>query len=134
MHDEQGQPVAYAHILVTEAVGTRARGGEVTIGAAGAELDVDESTASRFVTAAHAAGYLDRARSIADARRKVLVLTPAGERLRERAAAARRRILSALLHGWSSGDRDVLAGLVSRFAADLPARHRRRLAPASGHR
>ncbi|UJW31000.1 hypothetical protein L3Q67_38365 [Saccharothrix sp. AJ9571] len=45
-----------------------------------------------------------------------------------------RRILSAPLHDWSSGDRDVLAGLVSRFAADLPARHRRRLAPASGHR
>jgi DNA-binding MarR family transcriptional regulator len=125
-----GDPVELSTVLVVEVIG-RAGGaghgaaGDLTIGAVGAAIGVEASTASRLVERAVAAGAVQRRSSAADARRVALTLTPAGEALRERSRAFRTGRLAGLLEDWSDADRATFVALLERFADEV-ARERGR--------
>ncbi len=113
--------VDMSSVLVVEAC---ARGGdaEVTVGDVARFAAVEHSTASRLVDRAVRAGLFDRADSARDARRTVLILTPGGQELRDRAVAFRMAWLGGMLAGWAPDDVATFARLLSRFAAVVTER------------
>ena len=82
-------------------------------------LVVDDSTASRLVDQAVAAGLAERTTAAHDRRRCVLRLTPDGTELLERAMHARTSLLRELTAGWPPGDVATLATLLDRLAASV---------------
>jgi len=84
-------------------------------------LGVEPSTVSRQVKELARAGLLARASDPADGRAHHLALTAAGRRSLVRVRAARDQVAGAILAGWADEDVAVLAGLLSRLAADLAA-------------
>ncbi len=125
--------VEMSSVLVVEAC---ARGGDadVTVGDVARFADVQHSTASRLVDRAVRTGLVDRATSARDARRTVLLLSPSGRELRERAVTFRMAWLDGILVAWAPDDVARLAELLGRFAAlvtetggpgTVPAAHRR---------
>ena len=89
---ELGGGVDLSHLGVVDAVeeGTDASG-VVTVGMVGERLGIDPSRASRVVSSAIQAGYVERVASQADGRRVGLRLTDAGRALAESAHRVRRR-------------------------------------------
>jgi DNA-binding MarR family transcriptional regulator len=79
-------------------------------------LQIDGSTASRFVDQAVAAGYLTRHTSARDKRCCVLALTDTGLALLEDARRARGALLEELTHGWDGHDVEILSALLERLA------------------
>jgi DNA-binding MarR family transcriptional regulator len=116
-------PKALTQVAVVEAVaaGSDAGASQVTVGQVATRLRVDDSTASRLVSAAVEAGYLRRGAARADRRRSLLTVTAKGRRLRERALAARVRGLETLLGSWADRDVESLARLLAAFTAQLRA-------------
>ncbi|SDQ63621.1 MarR family winged helix-turn-helix transcriptional regulator [Quadrisphaera sp. DSM 44207] len=114
-------PVEMSHVLVVGAVaaGPLDGGADVPVRLVAQRLDVEESTASRLVAAAVAAGFVRRTASLTDARRAALALTEQGERLLDAAEAHRRAYLTRLLHGWAPEELDAFAHLLGRFAASV---------------
>ncbi len=94
----------------------RARGHEVGVVEVADHLGVTQSTASRLVTRAVAAGMVGRTRSPADPRRAALTLTAAGRRLVTASREFRSAYLAALLADWNAADVATLASLLDRFA------------------
>jgi DNA-binding MarR family transcriptional regulator len=111
-----GEGVPLSQVLVVDAVARGGHTGEVTVGSVAEQLSIDESTASRLIDATVRAGFAERGRSPADARRAVLTLTPAGRQLYDRAVAYRVDYLAGLLDDWTPWERDVFAELLRRFA------------------
>jgi DNA-binding MarR family transcriptional regulator len=120
------EPVNLDHVAVLDAVeeGLRDIGDEVTVGDVADRLGIDPSRASRVVTAAIKAGYLQRVASQHDGRRTCLTITAAGEEIIEHAHRARRALLGQLMRGWSAHDRAELARLLTRFTDAIVATDR----------
>jgi DNA-binding MarR family transcriptional regulator len=107
-------PVLYA---VEEAAAVDAEG--VTVGVVADHIGLDPSRASRMVSAAIQAGYLERVASQADGRRIQLRLTEAGAKLAASCHEFRQAYLGRAIAHWSERDRAELARLFIRFAEDL---------------
>lgn len=86
-----------------------------SIGDVAETLDVDPSTASRFIETAHADGLLDRRTCERDRRRSRLYLTPDGRDLLGRATLARREVLAEVTDGWSDEEVATLGALLERL-------------------
>ncbi len=116
-------PKALTQATVIEAVaaGSPDGGRQVSVGVVGIRLNVDDSTASRLVSAAVDAGYLRRGAPTSDRRRRLLTVTAKGRRFRDRARAVRRGALAELLESWEDRDVRALAELLTAFTAQLSA-------------
>jgi DNA-binding MarR family transcriptional regulator len=114
---ELGGGVDLSHLGVVDAVeeGPGASGGVVTVGMVGARLGIDPSRASRVVTSAIQAGYVERVASQADGRRVGLRLTDAGRALAESAHRIRQRTFAEAMDGWTDDERRDFARLLTRF-------------------
>jgi DNA-binding MarR family transcriptional regulator len=87
-------------VLVTEAVRTLSARGGATINAVAYEIGIDQSGASRLVRAAVTAGYLAMTRAAADARRREVTVTPAGEALLADAHRWQEQVFDELTASW----------------------------------
>lgn len=115
--------VELASLLVVEACARKAAAGaEANVSDVAYLADVTPSTASRLVDTAQRAGLLQRQQSVHSRRRTALVLTPAGEALRDRALNARRSWLADQLNGWSPAEVEQLGQLLQRFADGMHTR------------
>lgn len=92
-------------VWVTEAVHALAGQGEVTVNGVAAELGIDQSGASRMITAAVGHGYLRLTPSRTDARRRSVTLTMSGQRLLEAAHAWQEQIFTELTADWTPDER-----------------------------
>ncbi len=109
-------------MLVVDAIARVGNGDGCSVGDVAEAVTVAHSTASRLVDRAVRAGMVTRTRDAAEARRAVLRLTPAGERLQASATEFRQRQLAEVTSGWSAGDVTVLSTLLQRFASDAQPR------------
>lgn len=121
---DEARPVQLSNLMVIHAIARQSEeGGDVTVGAVAERLDIDPSTASRFVTHAIDAGFVSRRSSPVDARRAHLQLTEAGRRVKETSDEYRRRFIARLVDDWTDEEREQFARLLRRFtaaAADVP--------------
>lgn len=111
---ELGPAVTPTRYTVVRAVAT-AETDHACVGDVAAALDVDASTASRFVADAVAVGYLDRSVCEDDRRRSRLCVTPEGEALLDRGAQIRLGLLAEVTADWSAEDITTLTGLLARL-------------------
>lgn len=113
---ELGPSVTPSGYSVVRAVAA-AEGDSACVGDVATALDVDASTASRFVTDAVEAGYVDRSVCADDRRRSDLRVTPAGQALLDRGAAIRLGLLAEMTEDWDEDDVAALAELLERLAS-----------------
>lgn len=111
--------VDLSSVLVVHVVG-EADGG-LTVAEVADLLGVAAATASRLCDRAVAGGYLLKAPSRDDARRRTLTLTGAGLELRAQSLAFRRDYLERLLADWTVDEIVSFEGLLTRFAASVAA-------------
>jgi DNA-binding MarR family transcriptional regulator len=111
---ELGGGVTPSRYNVVRAV-AMAEAPEPCVGDVAAALDVDASTASRFVADAVDAGLLARSTSERDRRRSRLEVTAAGRALLDRGADVRRALLGEMTAGWDEEDVARLAHLLGRL-------------------
>jgi DNA-binding MarR family transcriptional regulator len=119
---ELGVPITPTRYLVVRVV-AEAGNHHPSVGDVAAELNVDASTASRFVAEAVSAGYVERTTCTEDRRRSRLRVTPAGRELLDRGAQVRLRLLSELTADWDESEVVTLATLLGRLgegARDMP--------------
>jgi DNA-binding MarR family transcriptional regulator len=109
------------HVLTVDAVNACADVDGSSVGHVARQLGIDHSGASRMVAAATASGYLESARSTADARRSVLRLTPAGKDLLDHALRWQREAFTELTAGWDDRDRARFARYLQRLASEVGA-------------
>jgi DNA-binding MarR family transcriptional regulator len=102
-------------VLVTEAVRTLSVRGGATINAVAHEIGIDQSGASRLVRAAVAAGYLAMTRAAADARRREVTVTAAGEALLADAHRWQEQVFGELTASWSARQRADLHEAMQRL-------------------
>ena len=81
----------------------------------------DHTTVSRQLAKLASDGLVGRNAREADRRRRAAALTGEGRKIVRRITAARRRLLSQALSGWSAKDRAALAEYCRRFADALGA-------------
>ncbi|KQQ62566.1 hypothetical protein ASF63_18665 [Microbacterium sp. Leaf320] len=112
--------VDLSSVLVAHLVGEA--DGSLTVAEVADLLSVAAATASRLCDRAVAGGYLQKAPSRDDARRRTLTLTDAGLDLREHSLAFRRDYLEHLLADWTVDEIASFEGLLTRFAASVSAR------------
>ena len=106
--------VELSTIWVVEALSRTDDG--LTITELAGALDVAQSTGSRLVERAVAAGMVQRGASATDARRVVLRPTAAGRALAVEARAFRGGYLRRLTEDWTETERTTFAALLARFA------------------
>jgi MarR family transcriptional regulator for hemolysin len=82
-------------------------------------LDVSGQTLTRQVDRLVSSGWLQRTEVATDRRAVLLEITPEGDALHTRLAAAARLANSRLTKGFSKSERAVLDELISRLAANL---------------
>ncbi len=87
----------------------------------GEQVGRDHSTISRQVARLEMQGLVKRGRSPSDGRIREVLITAAGQRTVTAIAQARRRLLDALLAGWSDEERAALARLNGRLADAMMA-------------
>lgn len=111
-------------MLVTEAVHSLGRRGEVTINAVAQEIGIDQSGASRLMRSAVAAGYLEMRASRTDARRREASITPAGIRMLDDAHQWQERVFAQLTAHWTGQQRNefqrAMASMLERSHALAP--------------
>jgi MarR family transcriptional regulator, organic hydroperoxide resistance regulator len=93
-------------VVVVEAVHSLAARTSPTINAVAHEIGIDQSGASRLVKDAVAAGHLELAPSVTDARRREVAVTAAGRRMLRDAHRWQESVFSQLTEHWSAGQRD----------------------------
>lgn len=86
----------------------------------------DHTTVSRQLSKLQDLMLVDRPPSATDRRVRSAALTGAGEEIVRAITAARRRLLSQALEGWSEAERGDLADQMRRFADSLAQAARRR--------
>ena len=94
-----------------------AAGGGLGIGDIAERIGVDQPRASRLTAELERDGLVRRTRDLADHRRHVISLTPAGRRPLEQATALRRDRVEHALRALSPAERRQLADLLTRFLA-----------------
>ena len=119
---ELGEPIEFGVLRALIAVdrhrdGSPGRSGPGVSDVA-ATLSIDTSTASRLLDQAVGVGYIVRVPEPDDRRRTHLEVTDEGRRVLDRANAIRHRWLTEITAGWSAGEVERLAELLTRFVAD----------------
>ena len=109
-----------AHVQGLEAVATaRPPAVAASVTHVAKELGLDLSGASRMVSAAVAAGYVQKASAPDDARRSELALTPKGRVLLARARQWQEETFRRLVADWSSGDAKRFASYLDRLSKHM---------------
>lgn len=103
-------------VLVLEAIDAAAGHGPVSVGDVAAEIGMDRSGASRFVSAAVGRGHVARTASTADARRAELTITDQGAALLTAARRWQRDVFVDLVADWPAADAERFAGYLQRLA------------------
>ncbi|WP_297549415.1 MarR family winged helix-turn-helix transcriptional regulator [Amycolatopsis sp.] len=112
----------FSGILVVQAVrGCRERGdsGEITVRSVADYMRVAPSTASRLVSDAVDAGYVETTPSPSDRRSTTLRLTDAGRQLMRSSVAYQTKVYEQATDGWSSEDKQVFERLLVEFCNRL---------------
>lgn len=109
------------HVLTLEAIASCTGADGAAVGDVARQLGLDHSGASRMVTAAEAAGYVERSQSTADARRSVVQVSKSGQQLLEASRRWQQATFQELTADWSTRDRERLAGYLARLAAQIGA-------------
>jgi len=104
-----------SHLDVLSAVGQAEGVGEVTVGTIADMLRIDPSRASRIVADMVRGKVLRRKASRADARRIVVVMTPAGRRLLLEVRALKLTTVTRIVAGWPEKDVETFAALFEKF-------------------
>ena len=104
-----------SHLDVLTAVGRAEGADEVTVGTIADMLRIDPSRASRIVADMVSRNVLRRKASRADARRIVVVMTPAGRRLLSEARAIKLKTVTEIVAGWPEKDVETFAVLFEKF-------------------
>ena len=102
-----GQAVELEHardVMVTEAVASLSQRDAATVNAVANELGIDQSGASRFIDQAVQRGYIRKAAGVGDARKRTLLVTPAGEELLLAAHEWQESVFADLTAGWPEQD------------------------------
>ena len=102
--------------------------GPVRLSDLAARLGVQVSTASRQVKELEQAGLVERTGDPKDGRVSMLALAPAGRESLKKLRESWRRTLVEILAAWPEEDREALATLLGRLAADMVA-YGRRISP-----
>ena len=84
----------------------------------GERASLDRSTLANIVTRLSARGFVARTRDVADARRNLVVLTPAGRRAHKKAVRGAYDINERLLEPVSERDRKALVRILHTLVAD----------------
>jgi DNA-binding MarR family transcriptional regulator len=84
-------------------------------------LGVEISTASRQVKELEQAGLVERTGDPKDGRVTMLALAPAGREALKKLRESWRRTLVEILDAWPEDEREALANLLARLAADMVA-------------
>jgi DNA-binding MarR family transcriptional regulator len=113
-----GEPITGAGLLALRAI---ERHGPITASDVARRLQVDQSTASRHLAALTELGFVARNVDPADGRVSWLRVTPAGQRLLDRARDVVLHDFDAALTGWSTADRRTLGELLTRLRERLLA-------------
>jgi DNA-binding MarR family transcriptional regulator len=93
--------------------------GPLSVAALSDQIGRDHTTISRQLSKLEGLGLIARHSGADDKRVRTISLTPAGEKIAQAVTAARRRLLSLALAGWSETDLADLARLNRRFVATL---------------
>lgn len=133
-----GEPIAGAGLLALRVI---ERHGPVAVSDVARRLQVDQSTASRHVRPLEELGFVARTPDADDRRIAWLAVTPAGQRLLDRARDVALHDFDVALSDWSAEDRRALGTLVERLRRSLLAAEidesgwsiRRRAAKISAH-
>lgn len=96
-----------------------ARSGPLSVAGLAAQVGRDHTTISRQLAKLESLGLVQRPAAGADRRVRTAGLTVAGEDVVQAITAARRRLLSKALAGWSEADLASLAALNRRFVDAL---------------
>lgn len=104
-------------VMAVEAVDAVLQRGAVTINDLADELGIDQSGASRLVSQAIAAGYLQRHRAQTDGRARECGLTPAGTDLLQAARCWQEEAFTRLTADWSDEERALFESQVQRLIA-----------------
>ena len=110
----EGKDVTMSSVLVLEACAHTHT--EVGVREIARFLEVEHSTASRFVDRAVRAGLVTRGASATDSRRVALTPTASGQQVRERAVRFRLTWLAGVLSGWGEEEVAELSAGLTRFA------------------
>ena len=95
--------------------------GPVRLSDLAARLGVEISTASRQVKELEQAGLVERTGDPKDGRVTMLALAPAGREALKKLRESWRRTLVEILDAWPEEEREALANLLARLAADMVA-------------
>ncbi|MEM1203565.1 MAG: MarR family transcriptional regulator [Acidobacteriota bacterium] len=95
------------------------RQGGSTQGELAERLLVVKSNVSALIRKLEDRGLVDRGTDAADARRRVLHLTPAGRRLVRRSFALQNRVVEAMMSTLEPGELDVLDSIMDRVSGAL---------------
>ena len=95
--------------------------GPVRLSDLAARLGVEISTASRQVKELEQAGLVERTGDPKDGRVTMLALAPAGREALKKLRESWRRTLVEILDAWPEDEREQLATLLARLAADMVA-------------
>ncbi|MEU0537290.1 MarR family winged helix-turn-helix transcriptional regulator [Amycolatopsis tolypomycina] len=106
------------NLFVIQAVDGTA-GDEVTVADVARQLGIDRSVASRMVTEAARAGFVERSTSTRDARRAVLTLTDPAKEFLDAVRAHQRQAFEGLVGHWAEEDRERFAGYLGRLADEV---------------
>jgi DNA-binding MarR family transcriptional regulator len=90
---------------------------ETTVGVVAERLSIDPSRASRLVTEMVEAGYVARGVSQQDARRVVMVLTPAGEAIVNAVRSYKSLVMGSFFDSWTEDELKAFLPLLKRFSA-----------------
>ncbi len=93
--------------------------GPVRLSDLAARLGVQVSTASRQVKDLEQTGLVERTSDPKDGRVSMLALAPAGREALKKLRESWRRTLVEILDSWPEEDREALATLLGRLAADM---------------
>lgn len=102
-------------VMVTEAVAALSQGEGATVNAVAHELGIDQSGASRFIGQAVQHGFLQKMAAPADARQRMLKVTPAGEELLRAAHQWQEKVFAELTAGWAEDDVRQLQAYLERL-------------------
>ncbi len=95
--------------------------GPVRLSDLASRLGVEISTASRQVKELEQAGLVERTGDPKDGRVTMLALAPAGREALRKLRESWRRTLVEILDSWPENEREALADLLARLAADMVA-------------
>lgn len=98
-----------------EAVHAVKERGIATINEVAAELGIDQSGASRLMSQAISAGYVQRERAAKDGRARECGLTPAGEELLREARDWQEGVFARLTADWSDTERSEFEAQIVRL-------------------